>query len=283
MDVTSLLQDLGFSEYEARAYASLVASGPANGYEVAKDSGEPRANVYAVLEKLVQRGAARRMRQRSGVRYAATAPHELLESLEKEHQGALAAAGAALDALARGPESTPVFNIEDMAELREQAHAVIEGASRSLLVAIRTPEAAKLAPRLRAARERGVVITTLCMEACAEPCGGCQGELHRYCMHTGQRNRWLLLVADEARALAAEIGGPAVLALVTEQPLVVSLTAAYIRQSTALAILAGELGEKFHGLLSEHARQVLDALHPDGGFLAHLAAMAGQDAQMRSA
>lgn len=273
MDVTPLLQDLGFSEYEARAYASLVGSGPANGYEVAKVSGMPRANVYAVLEKLVQRGAARRMRERNAVRYAAVPPREFLRGLEKEHARTLAAAGEALQTLVRGTEITPVFNLKDAAELQEQAHALIDGAQASLLVAIRPPEAAKLASRLRAARERGVVITTLCMEACAEPCGGCQGELYRYCMHPGQSSRWLLLVADEARMLAAEIAAHDVQAIAAEQPLVVSLTAAYIRQSIALATLAGDLGERFHGLLSKQACQVLDALHPDGGFLAHLEAM----------
>lgn len=273
MDVTPLLQDLGFSEYEARAYAGLVSAGTSNGYEIAKISGMPRANVYAVLEKLVQRGAARRIRQRAGVRYAAVPPAELMQRLEKEHARTLLAAGEALQTLVHGPETPPVFNLKDADELRDQAQALIDGTHKDLLVAIRPPEAAKLAPRLQEARSRGVAITTLCMEACTEPCGGCFGELHRYCIHAGRQSRWLLLVADEARMLAAELGGPEVSAIVTEQALVVSLTAAYIRQSIALATLAGEFGERFHGLLSEHARKVLDALHPDGGFLAHLEAM----------
>ena len=273
--VAPLLQDLGFGEYEARAYAALVGMGAANGYEIAKASGMPRANVYGVLEKLVQRSAARRIKQRTGMRYAAIAPHELLQNLESEHARALTAAGRALEALARGPELVPVFNLKDESELHNQTCALIDGARRNLLVAIRPPEAAKLASRLREARSRGVAITTLCMEACVEPCGGCQGDLYRYRMQPDQRDRWLLLVADDARMVAAEIDARAVRAVATEQFLVVSLAAAYIRQSIALVTLAGELGEKFHGLLSEHARQVLDALHPGDGFFEHLATMVG--------
>lgn len=274
-DVTSLLQDLGFGEYEARAYASLVATGTANGYEIAKASGMPRANVYAVLEKLVQRGAARRIKQRTGMRYAAIPPHELLQQLESEHARALTAAGRALEDLARAPEVTPVFNLKDESELQDQVGALIGGTRRRLLVAIRPPEAAKFASQLRDARSRGVAITTLCMDACTEPCGGCQGDLYRYCVHPDERGRWLLLVADDARMVAAEIDAHAMRAVATEQFLVVSLASAYIRQSIALATLAGELGEKFHGLLSEHARQVLDALHPEGGFFEHLKEMTG--------
>ena len=51
-DITALLQQLGFSEYEARAYLALLQRNPLNGYELAKVSGLPRANVYAVLQKL---------------------------------------------------------------------------------------------------------------------------------------------------------------------------------------------------------------------------------------
>lgn len=273
MNVTPLLQDLGFGEYEARAYASLVSTSTANGYEIAKASGMPRANVYAVLEKLVKRGAARRLKQRSGARYMAVPPAELMQRLQEQHERVLAAADEALQALARGSESTPVFNLEDALELRQQAFSLIDGACHSLLVAIRPPEAAEYASQLHEARARGVTITTLCMGLCAEPCGGCTGTLHRYCFNSDLSGRWLLLVADDTRMIAAEIGAHDVVAIATEQSLVVSLTAAYIRQSIALAVLAGEFGEKFHGLLSEHARKVLDALHPDDGFLAHLAAM----------
>ena len=55
-DVTALLQQLGFSEYEARAYLALLQRSPLNGYELAKVSGLPRANTYAVLQKLRNAG-----------------------------------------------------------------------------------------------------------------------------------------------------------------------------------------------------------------------------------
>ncbi len=62
-DITALLQQLGFSEYEARAYLALLQRNPLNGYELAKVSGIPRANVYAVLQKLDERGASTSIRR----------------------------------------------------------------------------------------------------------------------------------------------------------------------------------------------------------------------------
>jgi len=61
-DITALLQQLGFSEYEARAYLALLQRNPLNGYELAKVSGLPRANVYAVLQKLEDRGFEMKIR-----------------------------------------------------------------------------------------------------------------------------------------------------------------------------------------------------------------------------
>ena len=72
-DITALLQQLGFSEYEARAYLALLQRNPLNGYELAKVSGLPRANVYAVLQKLEERGAVVRLDMPSGARYAPVA------------------------------------------------------------------------------------------------------------------------------------------------------------------------------------------------------------------
>ena len=56
MDVIGVLTNLGFSDYEARAYVALLQRNPANGYELAKRSEVPRGNVYAVLQKLEDRG-----------------------------------------------------------------------------------------------------------------------------------------------------------------------------------------------------------------------------------
>jgi sugar-specific transcriptional regulator TrmB len=272
MDLNTSLQELGFSEYEARAFAVLARDSGLNGYEVAKRSGIPRANVYAVLEKLVLRRAIRRYPTRQGTRYAALPPEQVLNDLNALHTRALADARNALARLTPEADTTPLFHIADEAELQEQARALIDSAATRLLVAIQPAEAALLAPALRAARERGVSITTLCMQACATECGGCQGDIHRYCLAPAD-TRWLLLVADDRHMLAAEMHKGEITAFATEQRLITELAAAYIRQSLALALMAGELDGDFRGLLSKQALKVLDALHPEGGFLAHLKGM----------
>ena len=51
-DAVTLLQELGFSEYEACAYQALLQQNPVTGYELAKVSGIPRPNIYPILQKL---------------------------------------------------------------------------------------------------------------------------------------------------------------------------------------------------------------------------------------
>jgi sugar-specific transcriptional regulator TrmB len=57
---TRLLGRLGFLVSEARVYVALLRQQALTGYELAKVTGIPRANVYPVLKKLEQRGAAAR-------------------------------------------------------------------------------------------------------------------------------------------------------------------------------------------------------------------------------
>jgi sugar-specific transcriptional regulator TrmB len=99
-DATALLLQFGFSEYEAWAYLALVQRNPVNGYELAKVSGVPRANVYAVLQKLEERGAVVRLEMPYGTRYAPVAPIELIQRIASRFQNVLSTTQQALEDLA---------------------------------------------------------------------------------------------------------------------------------------------------------------------------------------
>lgn len=270
MDVHALLKELGFGDYEAKAYVSLVGAGQCNGYEVAKAAGMPRANVYAVLERLVERGAVQRFKTARQVRYAATPPPDLLASLDKKHQNTLTAAQEALAKLAQPDALIPAFNLHDAEELLARARADIDAADKTLLVAIQPTEAARLAKPLQHARDRGVAITTLCLEACERECGGCQGQIHRHQLAPKGTARWLLVVADQRQVLLGQFDRGSAEGVVTAQPLVVELASAFVRQSLALALLGDELGDQLDRGLSTHSRQALNHLYPGGDFLAHI-------------
>lgn len=257
-DPVTLLQQLGFTEYEARAYVTLVAKGGLNGYQLAKHSGIPRANIYAVADKLLEHGAASRAQDGRSQCYQAVPPTALLHSLRAGQERAFKAADQALAGLAQAAQPVSVFNLRGD-ELLARARQLIETSQTRLCLAIQQPEAAALADVLREANARGVAITTLCLEACEAPCAGCQGNVHRFQLAPCDGSRWLVLTCDGAQALLGQFSGLTAEGLATGQHLVVELTEAYIRQSMALATLGSELAGRFEGLLSEQARQLFDA------------------------
>src|SRR5215213_2840021 len=140
-NATALLQQLGFSEYEARAYVALLQRNPLNGYELAKVSGLPRANIYAVLQKLEERGAIVRLDQPNGTRYAPVAPNELTQRVATRFQHTLNAVQQALEDLATPANPEYVWNIRGYEALLEHAHALVAVSKGRLLVAIGHHEA----------------------------------------------------------------------------------------------------------------------------------------------
>ncbi|HET7267237.1 MAG TPA: helix-turn-helix domain-containing protein [Oleiagrimonas sp.] len=257
-DPVVLLQGLGFTEYEARAYATLVRHGPLNGYQLAKHSGIPRANVYAAANKLLKRSAVSRSRGLHGQCYQAVPPAELLRSIGTSQQRALKAADDALARLTEADSPAVAFNLRGD-ELLARARQLIDTCQSHMSIAIQQPEAVVLADALQQAYVRGVVITTLCLEACDAPCGGCQGKVHRFQLAPGDGTRWLVLSVDSAQAMMGQFDGPTAEGLVTSQHLVVELADAYVHQSVTLATLGDELAGKFDGLLSEQALRLLNA------------------------
>src|SRR5690349_14258593 len=127
-EIISLLEQLGFTEYEGRAYVALCEKSPLNGYELAKISGLPRANVYAVLQKLEDRGAVVRVETPGGVQYAPVPPADLARQLERRFAGALRAAEEALSALETPAPPASVWNVAGDGPLLDRARGLLGAA-----------------------------------------------------------------------------------------------------------------------------------------------------------
>lgn len=55
-NILETLKNLNFTEYEAKAYLTLLEESPLTGYAVAKNSGVPRSRIYEILDGLAIRG-----------------------------------------------------------------------------------------------------------------------------------------------------------------------------------------------------------------------------------
>ena len=270
-DTTALLRELGFSEYEARAYLALLQRNPLNGYELAKAARLPRANIYAVLQKLEERGAVVRLDMPSGARYAPVAPGELTGRIGSRFQHALNSVQRALEEIATPPEAEYIWNIRGYAALLEHVQTLIGATHDTLLIALGHQEASALAEWLAYAETRGVEIITLCLDECPQACGNCRGLICRYCAALATDQHWLVLVSDDAEMLAGEIGPHnEILAVRTRQQLQVDLAAWYIRHSMTLTAVLSDLARRQDQVLEPETQVLLRSVDPGdrkGGWL----------------
>jgi hypothetical protein len=277
MEILSALQRLGFAEYEARAYVALVRRSPLNGYELAKASGIPRANVYGVLERLAARRAAVRVDEPGGTRYAPVPPEELLRRLGGELRQVTEDALEALEALESATEYEAVWNVRGHAALLDQARAALHAAQRSLLLAVWPDEAMELATDVSDATARDVEVTTLCMAACERECGACAGTVYRYRATADGAPRRLVIVSDDAEVVAGEIGaGGETHSVRTRQPLLVDMCGSTVRTSIALAAVVADLGTRFDAALAPQTRALIAGAAPlgdTGSFLDRMRAL----------
>src|SRR5690349_15098674 len=167
-NVIDQLQQLGFSEYETKAYVALLQQHPLNGYALAKTSGVPRANIYGVLQKLEERGAVVPITVDEGMVYSPISPDDLISRLGSHLNHVLTSAHRELNALATPVEKPYVQNLQGSDQLMEHARELINHACKHLLVALWQPEAHFLSESLAHAQARSVQISILCCQACPQ-------------------------------------------------------------------------------------------------------------------
>jgi predicted transcriptional regulator len=279
-DTVALLQQLGFGNYEARGYIALLQRGPLNGYELAKASGVPRSNIYPVLRKLEARGAVVRLEMQGGARYAPVQPQELMAQLRNQFQQDLNAAQRSLETVVAPTEEVYIRNLRGHTVLLDHAQALIGAVKEQLLIATARHDAAALAEPLAEAEARGVMMTTLCLDTCADECGNCRGNICPHCVAIDAATRWLVLVVDGTEVLAGERGdGDEVVAVRTRQPLLVNLVSWYIWHSIGLATMLNDLNDRLERVLDPETRARLQTVGPSeqvGGWLEYMRQLLNQ-------
>ena len=173
------LRDLGLSEYEARAYRSLLETGPTTAKELSRASDVPMGRIYDVLNSLVTYNLVRSQTASRPKKYVAVEPEtaldRLLEDKRRELEEKSQQYESIVDELADQLESTePVeepfwtaaVGPEDSLDLLLERLAaadrriVMVGSSPARQVDIRAGTE-RIVDELEAALERGVDVSLL--------------------------------------------------------------------------------------------------------------------------
>lgn len=158
-DAREALKSVGFGEYEAAAYCALLAESPANGYQVSRRSGIPRAKVYECLERLVARGAAQPVQTsaRGARTYAPTDPETLMKAMQETVLSSFGTARGALKRIQSDARFVEVlWRVASKRDLIERGRTIARNADSTLHVALWSGEFGAILDDLVAAAERGV-------------------------------------------------------------------------------------------------------------------------------
>ncbi|MFM8946702.1 MAG: TrmB family transcriptional regulator [Actinomycetota bacterium] len=158
-----LLQQIGMSGYEAKAYVALLgASSPMNGYEVAKQSGVPRSTVYETLAKLAARGAASVVSNDDGTsRYVALESNRFVEGMRRDMSATLEGLDVVLSELSGKQNTTVVVHVNGRAQVRDRFIDVINKSRERCWLSVWPRGAEELRESATVAVDRGVELTSV--------------------------------------------------------------------------------------------------------------------------
>ncbi|HYG45386.1 MAG TPA: helix-turn-helix domain-containing protein [Bordetella sp.] len=149
------LQRLGFSEYEASAYISLLQASPATAYEISKRCGLPRANTYGALEGLAKKRAVQPVSE-NPARYVPVDPAVLLGDISDDISAVCGRLKQSLDDLGSEEDPNVVWSIEGQERIQEKINELIDGASEHIWIKASTDILRQHAGKMKKAAARGV-------------------------------------------------------------------------------------------------------------------------------
>lgn len=218
-DSTLALQKLGFAEYEARVYLTLLAHNPATGYQIGVRAGVPRSMVYEALGRLEARGAVLRSGDHRATRYRPVPPEAFLDRLAREQEERFSALRQDLTFRYQEPDDDRLWTGRGLEVIDSLAAQMIDAATTELLSVMADAELRRFGPALRRACDRNVRLGTVVAGQSDAPCGfsvrhpPVESELQ-------QLDRLLLILRDSEEVLIADLRSEGTATLTTNSHMV---------------------------------------------------------------
>jgi sugar-specific transcriptional regulator TrmB len=151
------LQELGFTDYEAKIYISLLQNSPVTAYEISKNNALPRPNVYSALDSLEKKQAVQRA-SLDPVRFVPVSPATLFSRISKTVQDRCLALEVGLEKLQPEEKTHYVWNIDSSDEARLKINQLIVVAKSHIWIKAHYEELLPHLDELKLASKRGVAL-----------------------------------------------------------------------------------------------------------------------------
>lgn len=210
MDTISALQELGFTEYEAKVYCALIRFPGSTGYEIGGHSKVPRARVYEVLEGLEEKGMVYPQTV-GGKQLYYPKPHGTMLAERKERLTRVAdIAQATLDAMASDAPEPEFLVFTGKDHVFARIRQLCRQTEVKLLVSGWPEDLMALGPELARAHEHGAGVYVVCLGEAKLPIPNVfyHSVSPLQYVQVAVFGRWLQVVSDLKECFIGQILGP---------------------------------------------------------------------------
>jgi HTH-type transcriptional regulator, sugar sensing transcriptional regulator len=159
-ETLTYFKEMGFTEYEAKIYLSLLSDHPASAYTISRSSGVPHSRVYDVTRRLIKRGIA----MSSGTKpelFSPLSPDELVGKLRREYELFTDELEKRLTAERFVSDFDPVWNLPNREKALELAADLIGRAGDTIYIGLWQSEETLLSGKLQEAEKGGAKVYML--------------------------------------------------------------------------------------------------------------------------
>ncbi len=158
--IISLLQNIGFTQYESQAYLALVQQSNVTGYELAKNSGIPASKIYQILNKLIDKDVILPI-DSEPKKYVPVSPDEILSRLKGDYMHTLDQLSDKLNKVYTEEQLSDnyIWNIADRETILRKVNEFIGQSSKQLYLSVWDEEVDEISESLKLAAKNGVRIS----------------------------------------------------------------------------------------------------------------------------
>ena len=156
--VHQILESLGFSGYESKAYSGLLKENPVTGYQLSKISGVPRSRIYETLDRLRAKGYVLAQEGKPATYIPVTGEEFILKS-ERNLFDKVDTLREWFDTLSQERSTNQgIWKMEGRNNILSKAEYMIHSASKTIMICAWADDLKKIQQALEQAAKREVKI-----------------------------------------------------------------------------------------------------------------------------
>ncbi len=255
----NLLQQLGFTSYESKAYVALLESQPSGAYDIAKRSGVPTSKVYETINKLLRRNILRFADENvaDNPQYVALPPESLSEQLNQQVKSQTKELLPLLKSLKTSEEPDFIWPLTTIASFREKAESLVQTAQKSILISCWPEELGWLSPALKAAEGKGIQIALVHFGQTAEQIGATYHHPVEQTIYAEKGGRGLTLVTDGSAVIIGSLKDDELIdASWSKSPAFVAVAEDYIKHDVYITKVTRFLDEPLKARFGDQYQQL---------------------------